>query len=337
MDDIGENLSALAGQGATNNTPTNASPKPVYPRQSNIINTVAKEVTRKQAKNVAEGGEAPTNSIIEACPSVIKFNKNVNPRNQSWLTMENDAFKDLVETIDQEGQSEPILLRRLEDGSLELVYGSRRRAACEHLGINVKALVISDLSDEDAFHMSVMENTNRENLCPIEDAQAVRDYRRRYPKKSQAQVGVVFGRSRQWVSSQESFAELPDEFAELCVKPWTITEGSTREFRVEWDRSTKDRSALKRKMQSLRREVLSKNLRLRPHQVSQRLLNSVADKKPKIIQIKNKDGNVVVEVKPASIKKGKQVREMVFIEGFTATPIAAFLRELAKDIEANPQ
>jgi len=80
-----------------------------------------------------------------------------------------DDIEDLIESIRAEGQQVPIMVRRLPDGELEIVYGRRRLLACKALKIDVRASV-NDMTDEEALIAQGVENNRRKDSSFIEKA-----------------------------------------------------------------------------------------------------------------------------------------------------------------------
>lgn len=81
----------------------------------------------------------------------------------------NEDLDDLVLSIKEDGQQVPILVRKLDDGSFEIVYGRRRLLACQHLGIDVRASIL-ELTDEEALVALGVENSARQDTSFIERA-----------------------------------------------------------------------------------------------------------------------------------------------------------------------
>lgn len=80
-----------------------------------------------------------------------------------------EDLSDLIESIRQHGQQVPILLRRLDSGDLEVVYGRRRVLACKALGIDVRASVM-EMTEEEALIAQGVENNQRLDTSFIEKA-----------------------------------------------------------------------------------------------------------------------------------------------------------------------
>ncbi len=101
------------------------------------------------------------------------------PDTQPRRYFETKAMKDLVESIKAHGLLQPILVRPLESSSqaedefYELVAGERRYRAAIEAGLSEIAVVIRELTKEEAFHLALMENLQREDLNPVEETEAI--------------------------------------------------------------------------------------------------------------------------------------------------------------------
>jgi len=93
---------------------------------------------------------------------------------------EDTGLEDLAESIKDKGLLNPLILRRLEDGTYELIAGQRRFLSCQKLGWKTIPAIIRDVSDDtDATILSLIENVHRADLNPIDKARA---YQRIYEK-----------------------------------------------------------------------------------------------------------------------------------------------------------
>ncbi len=78
-----------------------------------------------------------------------------------------DGLDELVSSIREHGQKVPVLVRRTQDGALEIVYGRRRLLACRQLGQKVRATVM-EMTDEEALIAQGVENNARQDPSFIE-------------------------------------------------------------------------------------------------------------------------------------------------------------------------
>ena len=93
---------------------------------------------------------------------------------------EDTGLEDLAESIKDKGLLNPLIVRKLEDGTYELIAGQRRFLACQKLGWKTIPAIIRDISnDTDATILSLVENVHRADLNPIDKARA---YQKIYEK-----------------------------------------------------------------------------------------------------------------------------------------------------------
>ena len=137
-----------------------------------------------------------------------------------------DQLNALAESIKYKGVIQPLVVR-LKGDRYELVAGERRLRACMLLGFEeVPVIVKNELGDSDALQVSLIENIQRENLNPIEEAKAYSDLSEKYGM-SQEQIGQAVGRDRASVANTLRLLKLP-EIIQNAVRESIITAGHAR-------------------------------------------------------------------------------------------------------------
>ena len=97
----------------------------------------------------------------------------LNARKNLEAGTEDAGIADLANSIRQQGLLSPVIVRRAEDGSFDLIAGQRRLLACRELGLpTILATIRNDLSDADSTVVSLVENVQRADMHPIDKAQA---------------------------------------------------------------------------------------------------------------------------------------------------------------------
>lgn len=132
---------------------------------------------------------------------------------------EDDSMKETVESIKEYGVLSPAIARPRANGGYEIISGHRRKRACELAGLETMPVIVRDLDTDTATIFMVDSNLQRENISPIEKAQAykmklaaIRRKAGRPPKENSAQVGQNF----QGRTSREILAEnAPDSSAQI--------------------------------------------------------------------------------------------------------------------------
>lgn len=123
------------------------------------------------------------------------------------------SLRELAESIKAKGVIEPIIVRMGKNGLYEIVCGERRWRACKLIGVEKIPVVVKNLSDEEAFEISLIENIQREDLSPLEFALAFdKLVKMGY---SHEDIAKKVGKSRSWVSNLMRTLKLPDKVKKL--------------------------------------------------------------------------------------------------------------------------
>ncbi len=133
---------------------------------------------------------------------------------QPRLSMDPDALQDLAESIKAQGLVQPVVVRRLEGGNYELIAGERRWRASQIAGLHTIPAIIRDIPDQAAAAMSLIENIQREDLNPLEEALAMSRLIADFGLTHQ-QTAESVGRSRTAVTNLLRLIELEDKTKEL--------------------------------------------------------------------------------------------------------------------------
>ena len=121
----------------------------------------------------------------------------------------------LSASIKEQGIVQPLLIRRLEDG-YELVAGERRLRAAKLAGYRDVPCVIKDLTEKQVLEMSLVENIQRENLNPMEEAEAYHRLITEF-KLTQEEAAIRVGKSRSAVANFLRLRQLPESIKESIV------------------------------------------------------------------------------------------------------------------------
>jgi len=136
-----------------------------------------------------------------------------------------EALKELAASIKEKGFIQPILVRTRQ-GDYELVAGERRFRAAQMLNLKEVPVIIKDVSDLDSLELSIIENVQREDLNPIDQAKA---YKRLLDEFNMTQEGVsdTIGKDRTTVANILRLLKLPKKIQEY-VSRGTISMGHAR-------------------------------------------------------------------------------------------------------------
>ena len=128
--------------------------------------------------------------------------------------MNPEALEELSASIKAQGVVQPIVARRLSTGSYEIVAGERRWRAAQLAGLDTRPAVVRQIPDEAAIAIALIENIQRENLNPIEEANALQRLIDEFGMTHQ-QVAEAVGRSRAAVTNLLRLLTLNGDVREL--------------------------------------------------------------------------------------------------------------------------
>jgi ParB family transcriptional regulator, chromosome partitioning protein len=123
----------------------------------------------------------------------------------------------LAESIGKNGLLQPIIVRII-DGYFEIVAGNRRFLACKRLSRRKIPCHIVDLSDKDAFEISLIENAQRRSMDPIEEGQAYSRYIVDYGWGGVSELAKVIGKSQEYISKRIKLLELPERMQNEIIR-----------------------------------------------------------------------------------------------------------------------
>jgi ParB family chromosome partitioning protein len=136
-------------------------------------------------------------------------------RYQPRSAMDPDRLEELAESIRSQGLVQPIVVRPLaRDGSYELIAGERRWRACRMAGKSTIPAIIREVPDEATLALALIENIQRENLNPLEEATALKRLIDEF-ELTHVQAAESVGRSRASVTNLLRLLELAPEVREL--------------------------------------------------------------------------------------------------------------------------
>ncbi len=135
--------------------------------------------------------------------------------------MRKESLEELADSIKSQGIIQPIVIRELEHNKAgvkyEIIAGERRWRAAQIAGLSEVPTVIRALSDTDTIAMSLIENIQREDLNPLEEALALNRLIKEFNLTHQEAANAV-GRSRAAVSNLVRLIELPEKVASLLIE-----------------------------------------------------------------------------------------------------------------------
>ncbi|OUR70999.1 chromosome partitioning protein ParB [Methylophaga sp. 42_8_T64] len=186
---------------------------------------------------------------------------------QPRVDMSQESLDELAASIKAQGLIQPIVVRPINDGHYEIIAGERRWRASKLAGLDVVPALVREVSDRSAIAMALIENIQRENLNPLEEANALHRLREEFSMTHQEAAEAV-GRSRTAVSNLLRLRNLNEDVKRL-VENCDLEMGHARAL-----------LALEGEQQSLvANNIVEKGLSVREtEQLIRRLLKPESDK-----------------------------------------------------------
>jgi ParB family chromosome partitioning protein len=145
------------------------------------------------------GGEPEPAATLSA-PASLPLTRLRAGRYQPRTRMNPESLAELAESIKAQGVVQPILVRPVADGLYEIIAGERRFRAAQMAGLTEVPVAVRDVPDESALAMALIENIQREDLNPLEEAQGLQRLIREF-SFTHEQAAQAIGRSRSATSN----------------------------------------------------------------------------------------------------------------------------------------
>jgi len=159
-------------------------------------------------------------------------------RFQPRIEFDKERLDELVNSIREKGIIQPIIVRKTETG-YELIAGERRLRAAQQLGMTSIPSIIKNVDDIDALGISLIENIQREDLNPIEEANAYQRFVSEF-KVTQEEMSKVLGKDRSTIANTLRLLALPKKIQDFISKN-SITAGHGRALLAVSDNKEQER------------------------------------------------------------------------------------------------
>jgi len=146
-------------------------------------------------------------------------------RSQPRKYFDEAKLQELTESIKEKGILEPLLVRRIAEG-YELIVGERRWRAAQKAGLKEVPIIIKEVDAREALELSLIENLQREDLNPIEEAEAFKQLIEEFGL-SQGDLATRIGKDRTTITNTLRLLKLPSEIKNEILKN-RITPGHAR-------------------------------------------------------------------------------------------------------------
>ena len=175
-------------------------------------------------------------------PVLLKINDIEPNRNQPRKKFNEDALQELSESIKQFGVIQPLVVQKRDD-YYEIIAGERRWRASKLAGIKEVPVIIKDYSEQEIVEIALIENIQREDLNPIEEAQAYRRLIDEYDLK-QDELAERISKSRTAITNSMRLLKLSDDVQQMLIEDM-ISSGHARALLSIEDKEQQYQLALK--------------------------------------------------------------------------------------------
>jgi len=149
---------------------------------------------------LGEDRQPPAAGAADRPPTVLPLAQLQPGRYQPRTRMDEAALQELAASIRQHGLMQPIVVRPVDGGRFEIIAGERRFRAAPLAGLDPVPVIVREVSDQNALAMALIENIQREDLNPLEEAQAIRRLIDEF-SYTHEQASEAIGRSRSATSN----------------------------------------------------------------------------------------------------------------------------------------
>ena len=165
-------------------------------------------------------------NTTESGPVTLRIAEIEPNREQPRKEFDESALADLADSIREHGVIQPLLVRPMPTGGYRLVAGERRWRASRMAGLTEVPVVIRELSDHETMELALIENLQRQDLNPMEEALGYQSLMNEYAM-TQEQVSKVIGKSRPAIANSLRLLSLPTPVVEL-VREGKLSAGHGR-------------------------------------------------------------------------------------------------------------
>ena len=137
-------------------------------------------------------------------------------RDQPRKHFDKEALEQLAASITENGLLQPILVREYGNGRYQIIAGERRFRACKLAGLTEIPAIVLERDDKNAAQIALIENVQRENLNPVEEALAYKALAEEYGM-TQEELSAKVGKSRSAIANSVRLLDLPEEILTMVA------------------------------------------------------------------------------------------------------------------------
>lgn len=146
----------------------------------------------------------------------VDLDKLMAREDQPRKSFDDDSLKELANSIKADGVIQPIVVRKVDD-RYEIIAGERRFRASKLAGLEKVPVVVKNVNDRKARELALVENIQREDLNPIEEAISLKTLMEEY-KLTQQELSDIIGKSRSYIANNLRLLNLSDHIKEYLIR-----------------------------------------------------------------------------------------------------------------------
>ena len=210
---------------------------------------------------------------------------------------EKPKLEELAQSIKTSGIFQPIVARRLPNGAFEIIAGERRWRAAQIAGLHEVPVILKNLGDRETLEVALIENIQREDLNPLEEAEAYQRLSKEF-NLTQQQVAEKVGKDRATVANAIRLLQLPVEVQDMLSRQ-ELSVGHAKVLlalpaaidQIKWAKKVRDEQLTVRKLEKVVQGALipasDKSEAMSPDSsVTQRLISGLSDEVQKLFGTK---------------------------------------------------
>lgn len=214
--------------------------------------SVSKRATAKaEASTIAEKNEVEISDNKKSGEAIVSIALVVPNAGQPRKEFNKELLDELTESVKQYGVLQPLIVKK-KGATYEIIAGERRWRAAQAAGLKEVPVVIRDYSKQEAMEISIIENVQRADLNPIEEAKAYSMLMNDY-ELTQEEVAAKVSKNRATIANTLRLLKLDDEVQNMMIEG-VLTSGHARALLSIEDKA---------KQRELAKEVVAKNLSVR--------------------------------------------------------------------------
>ena len=261
------------------------------------------------------------NAADNETPVTVRLSEIEPNRDQPRKEFDETALQELSDSIVRHGLLQPLLVRPLLGGGYQLVAGERRWRACRMADMDEVPVIVREMSDSEMMELAMIENLQREDLNPIEEAAGYKYLMDNYGL-TQEQVAETCGKSRPAIANAVRLLGLPNDILEL-IKIGEITAGHGRAILAITDENLREQAVIMAQRGASVRDIerLSKKKNSSDKKPPEKKENFFKEME---IALKNDIGRRV-KITPSSKEKG-----VISIEYYSKEDLSAIAKKLSE-------